>query len=266
MRRKRNSRILLWPSLAASAVILVLLSTSHLQQQLGFGSARGEMAEDADQLLRNSVSTPRSASTLGPGPSGNAAFGYTHRWTNDVVVDQKPRPRDARPQDDRTDAVLRHVSVDVDTQQMLASTTNQPTPTTLLAPVRGDSEELAGLAELVRRLPTTRAASVVTNSEAVPDNSDRSMGNTTPPVIPPILVRPETYNDSDTPSFRISDGTDLEPLGSRRRMLNLITETLVTGLAWPRTPALDQTLSKISDRIVAAIPELRTRFDEVAKR
>lgn len=268
MRRKSNAKLLFWPTLAAIAVILVLLGTSRFQDWLGLNLYRPSIAIDTQQTS-DAIPSPLPPPT--PLSANDAA---SKKIAHDLGI----------PQDSRSIESVGSRLNDVDTNAMLAPPANDAPVFTLMAPVLDDEQELAGLTPDDNQLddgnfgrtvstrgtePLFAAADRTNNSQFGDLNAtlnDRDLENAEQA---DFLLGgdgrkvPETKNESAYDPYSLELGSpqqsseseltqpsrsaDINQAELDSAVSGTQLESKPAGVAWPRTPALEIDLSQLQE-------------------
>lgn len=257
MRRNSNARILFWPSLAAIAIILVLLFSTSIQTWLGTELSSDRLASSNVQIS-DAIPSPLPA----PKP---------------ISTDQIPQATIAHdlasPEDVRNKATARPLPLNVDTHAMLAAPTEDSTSIVLKAPVFEDEEELAGFnptapddniaandfASQARTVSTTSTLGTP-NANADRSYNDSRQSNLFGPTLSVTVSDEAAIESGDDPTSEYGLGRDItaaqqsasdtdqsaaqQSNGDPSEIGNTI-ESKPAGVAWPRTPALDDDLSQL---------------------
>lgn len=251
MRRKSNARILFWPSLAASAIILVLLSSTHIQNWMGTEQSSDRFATSTTQTsdaIPSPLPPPRPL-TSNQNPDATIAYDL------------------ARPADMRNQATSRPRPLDVDTESMLAAPTSDSPTIVLKAPVFDDNEELAGFAPpTIGNSPKSQTRTVSTKGEGGSNigewgsalaKADRTYSNSSTngpardgnaenvkeTVRDADAVVVEDTADDSAAEYKL--GQDLSASIDSAKDNGAAIGSKPAGVAWPRTPALNDDLSSL---------------------
>jgi hypothetical protein len=235
MRRKRNARLLFWPSLAAIVVTLILLLATRGREQFWiFGEFANHDIKTVSTRLEHSstIKSYRKPSFL----------------AEDSIAQSDSLTYDA-PKERRAANFANPHQVQNETESLLVPPSEPVATVSLRAPIRTDNEELAGLSRPATlrandlRSPFRTASALRNGGTAdLPVNrvADRSSDKTSP--LNAVQTRPSFPSD-DTNGARIHfddrspyDSTSPQPDDTLRQELK------PTGAAWPRTPALDADL------------------------
>lgn len=228
MRRKRNSRQLLWPIVAALVVTVILLLFSPLRDQLGFLRYLTFFAEPVsaqpvvanDSLPIRSYRKPKFLS------------GMRDDLVDWAVDEDFPRER-------RNDQTMAALNGQLDTASLLTNPADAQPGVTLFAPVRSEREELAGFVNGAR----SAAGPFRTVSTFTSMRVDRQPGTSQ------SLLDNEYDTQglgSQVPSNQeLPYGVDAENWQSP--VLDEIASDGMSGVgvAWPRTPALVASLQNL---------------------
>jgi hypothetical protein len=171
MRRKRNSRILFWPTLAATAVILVLLVVQWRAPHGVPGSPARVPRLEVDWSISAAASHPA------PGTVNHSVDPETNRLATNL----------GPVRDDRNEATAHAPRVQFNPQDILAAPSQTEPTIVLLAPERDDTEELAGWS------PWQNSASTLAKSDATDSDATDSS------------VSDSSVSDSDLPDSDASD-------------------------------------------------------------
>lgn len=241
MRRKRNERVMFWPSVAATAIVGVLLVVDSLRQQGGVSAPDAMRLVQSWQRSTGRPVAPRSV--------------YSPR-TLDSIGAATPRSGDGEASpSDRGILGMAANGTAPHTEFLLSPPETPGTTATLHAPVRDEREELAGLAAPASPFRHARFGTAAKFSAsgsppfaggpvASPEHNRPTMRN----VRPQLSIAAEPLSGEATETART--------VTANRRSANWAKGP---GAAWPRTPSLDILLSDVSREAPSAAWAARVR-------